>query len=508
MTAGIRCSSRIGCLRRLRRVLARAVACVALGSAAQQPQFNFTDRDDGISCTYFDVGLLIAWPKGRPLWTDAGGQPDGPRALAVDRASGDDTRRVRRIDVTRSVQSLWAGGAKPYALMLRNEEGSIVSFHSREAADPASRPQLLLQAADGRKRYLEPAADATLDCSTYRGLGRAPVLSVRRENWIALRFDIEAARKLLGSAPTHAELVLVRTPDDKSGSFRLSAFMLRPPYDDSQEQRAGGIAARYPDDRGIATDPEVFFADGFESRTLDARWNRGMRAPFEFVDEDRKRGFAPLSGRALRVTIPRGELLGLDLRYRFRDHHGAEPTEVYFRYYLRLAPSWLLATQGGKLPGLAGTYGKAGWGGRKWDGAQGWSARGSYGATPPEGHPARGQTLLGTYAYHSGSSGYGEGFGWTGAGLAGLVQPDRWYCIEQRLKINTPGREDGVLQVWIDGRMALSREGLRLRDVDALRIEEVWMNFYHGGTEPAPVEMHAYIDSVVVARSYVGMLSR
>ena len=81
---------------------------------------------------------------------------------------------------------------------------------------------------------------------------------------------------------------------------------------------------------------------------------------------------------------------------------------------------------------------------------------------------------------------------------------DRWVCIEQYLRLNTPGQEDGVFKVWIDGRQALSEKGLRLRDLQGIRIEEVWFNVFHGGTAKAPADMHAYIDNVVIARRYIG----
>jgi hypothetical protein len=61
-----------------------------------------------------------------------------------------------------------------------------------------------------------------------------------------------------------------------------------------------------------------------------------------------------------------------------------------------------------------------------------------------------------------------------------------------------------VLQVWVDGRLALHRADLRLRDRDDIRIEDVWMNVFHGGTAAAPSDMHAFIDQVVVARQYIG----
>ncbi len=41
-------------------------------------------------------------------------------------------------------------------------------------------------------------------------------------------------------------------------------------------------------------------------------------------------------------------------------------------------------------------------------------------------------------------------------------------------------------------------------DTEALKIEQVWMNVYHGGTKPSPYDQHLYIDNVVIARKYIG----
>lgn len=471
------------------------------------PAWAFSDREDGLSCAFVDVGLLIPWPGSRPNWTDADGRANGPRPFATDRAEASDGQRVRRIDVSRLVADGWSGKLSTEGFLLRLEEGFIVDFHGREAHDVVLRPQLLLRNRDGRERYVEAAADVTLDCSTYRGLGRAPTLSARRDTWVALRFDMAAASRALGGMPVSAQLILVRTPESRPGSYRMNVYALRLPFGRPQPKREDGIARRYPADRGIGGDADVLFADAFDSRFLVGQWSVGMKADFDLVDEDARNGFEPLGGRALRVTIPRDKALGLDLRYRFRERHGSEPGDVYFRYYLRLAPSWLRASEGGKLPGLAGTYGKVGWGGRGWDGQKGWSARGGYSTPLPPGHPAHGKTALSSYVYHSQATAYGDGMGWIGSGFIGLIEPNRWYCLEQRVRLNTPGQDDGLLQAWIDGRPVLDRQGLRFRDVDAVRIEEVWMNFFHGGTRLAPADMHAYVDHVVIARRYIGPLA-
>ena len=41
-------------------------------------------------------------------------------------------------------------------------------------------------------------------------------------------------------------------------------------------------------------------------------------------------GFEPLVGRALQVTIPAGEHLGLDLGYQFAKEIGTQPEEIFF----------------------------------------------------------------------------------------------------------------------------------------------------------------------------------
>jgi hypothetical protein len=70
--------------------------------------------------------------------------------------------------------------------------------------------------------------------------------------------------------------------------------------------------------------------------------------------------------------------------------------------------------------------------------------------------------------------------------------------------MNTPGEKDGILRAWVDGRLAFERTDLRFRQVDKLKIEQVWMNIYHGGTIPSPYDQHAFIDNFVIARQYIG----
>lgn len=40
---------------------------------------------------------------------------------------------------------------------------------------------------------------------------------------------------------------------------------------------------------------------------------------------------------------------------------------------------------------------------------------------------------------------------------------EQWFTIEQEIVLNTPGQSDGILRVWIDGRLHLNRSGLAFR---------------------------------------------
>ena len=46
---------------------------------------------------------------------------------------------------------------------------------------------------------------------------------------------------------------------------------------------------------------------------------------------------------------------------------------------------------------------------------------------------------------------------------------------------------------------------IRFRDVDTLKIEDIWVNVYHGGETPVPNEdIHLYLDNMVIARQSIG----
>ena len=74
------------------------------------------------------------------------------------------------------------------------------------------------------------------------------------------------------------------------------------------------------------------------------------------------------------------------------------------------------------------------------------------------------------------------------------------------MNLNSPGKNDGVMRGWIDGQLAFERTDVRMRDVDSLKIEMLWVNIYLGGSWNAQSDHHLYIDNVVVSREPIGLL--
>lgn len=464
------------------------------------------DGPDGATCDYFNRGAWIRWRHRHGDWKDARDteQGDVPFAEASVRAA--DNGRIVTWDVTTLVQG-WLTGKYINAGLLATgaveQRGGVATFHSREAAAIETHPSLNVVLVDGTTRHLSPTADTTLDCSTVYGLGLRSTISAGTGRRLLMQFDLS---KLQGVRVSKATLELTTT-NKQFGDTTVDLFRLAPHLsnESTDEKPQPGLAAKYFRDRGIEHDPDVIMATGFESALWQKDWNFGeIRGTFERIDKARSFGFESLDGDALQIMIPAGKNLGLDMRYKFSDKLGYEPEEIYFRYYLRLATDWNPTTEGGKLPGITSTYGQVGWGGRKADGTTGWSMRGSFYRLPERGNPYHALTAIGTYAYHADMEDYwGDAWPWSDSGRA-LFERNRWYCIEQYVKVNRPGQKDAVIRAWIDGRSVFERTGFRVRDTPSIKIEQIWMNVWYGGTAPSPQDQHLFIDNVVIARRYIG----
>src|SRR5262245_22998568 len=455
--------------------------------------------DHGATREYYNAPAYLRWRKLMGDWLDAEGKPYGDKPFGETELVNEAKPEVVSLDVSRLVQR-WVEGSLPnkgFFLRCISGDGSF-RFRSRESADASQHPQLVV---DGRT--LAPEADTFLERSTYQGMGGKDTLNLSSENSVLIRFPLEGI-----AAPVKSATLKMFVAARYGARARVGAFLCDSGVKAATAALPVGLAARYPDDKGLAKDPAVYLYSDFENDDWGRAWTSGADAKTLVpVSEDPERRLEPLQGRALRVLIPKGTNNGMNVLYKFAKQTGSEPEEVYMRYYLRFCGDWQ-TIQGGKLPGIAGTYGDAGWGGRKVDGTDGWSARGSFNVAPAPGNPLAGRIPIGSYVYHADMPGdYGDIWIWVD-GYGGELAKDRWYCLEQYVKLNTPGQKDGVLRAWVDGRLAFEKTDVRYRNVAKLKIETVWMNIYHGGKLPTDRDVHAYIDHVVIARQYIGPMAK
>lgn len=162
--------------------------------------------------------------------------------------------------------------------------------------------------------------------------------------------------------------------------------------------------------------------------------------------------------------------------------------EAYLSYRVKFAEGFDFV-RGGKLPGLAG--GSAPSGSAPADGIRGWSGRLMWrtafqGVT---GEPEQTTSGLISYAKHVNS-----GFAMDGRqedeifvlerdGQESVIESDRWYTIRERVVMNTPGERDGILQIWLDGRLVHDQRDLQYRDTPDLQIDRLFFSTFFGGGE-------------------------
>jgi hypothetical protein len=198
-------------------------------------------------------------------------------------------------------------------------------------------------------------------------------------------------------------------------------------------------------------------------------------------------------GAGLDVVVPRGSHWGLGT---FQPVPGPAD-EAWFRYMVvldRWAPS-----QSGKLPGFSSLRSSSARGCvPATAGRPGWSARMMYRPVGAAGAPED-SSRIGYYVYHLDQPrDCGEIMEWNDVGVLG---PGSWHCIEGQVRLNRPGRSDGLLRGWVDGIEAFSRDGLRFRDSARVGIDDFWLNVFSGGKAPSPERLDLRLDEVVVSTS-------
>jgi hypothetical protein len=299
-----------------------------------------------------------------------------------------------------------------------------------------------------------------------------------------------------------------------------------------------GIAARYPGDAGIERDPDVVFAESFETGTVEEigkRWgeisNRGGKVAS--LSTDVPPGSA--GKRALQMEARVAENTGGHLYTVFKP--GLD--KAYLRFYVKFAepPGYIhhfvtLLGQKDPKPYPEGRAGIRPAGNERF--SVGIEPFGENGRVPPPG-------LWNFYTYWSEMKISADGRYW-GNGLRAESPPPvpagRWQCVEIMLQCNSaPDKRDGELALWTDGVLRAHFkpgaprgpwtglgfqllksggepfEGFLWRTDNAVKINTLWLLHYvtpealrRNGQDPSKPN-RALFDDIVVSRRYVGPLS-
>lgn len=378
-----------------------------------------------------------------------------------------------------------------------------IKFYSKETLEGRV-PAVLV---NGEASDVKVVADASLNCGTSQVLGTNTVFGT--ENNVAVFFD----RPL----PDGASLVLDVYKAYSTPGTLVAHRAVVPRVPDEPVQL--GIAEKYKNDEGIKDDPSVLMVLDFD----DPEWQALSNKPDESYAYCKAVESADSidGGKALQSLIKATQYgTGCSHHFYTSKYAGQQLDEVFMRYYVWLNDDYYGSTDGGKMPGVASEswyngYLLCGGGGSSCAGGKkGWTLRGGFNMNPDANNPIYPRVPFHTYAYHADQNGeYGDFWSW---GPRGLIELKKWTSVEWHVKVNTPGVNDGVVQVWVDGRLAFDKQNVKLRGelpwdarvVGEMMIKDApWIVHFYGGKNPPYVRDHtALFDKFVVARQYIGPL--
>ncbi|NKB72860.1 MAG: hypothetical protein GKR89_37805 [Candidatus Latescibacteria bacterium] len=181
---------------------------------------------------------------------------------------------------------------------------------------------------------------------------------------------------------------------------------------------------------------------------------------------------------------------------------------VYYRRYIKFAADYdqgNLNHTGGGLSGVAGSnkWGGMGNAGIRPEGNDRFTA-----AFEPwrdwQRYPAPGYMFIYTYwmdMVASSDGNYWGNFIEAPQGSRIVLERDRWYCLEQMIRVNQIGQADGEMAAWIDGQLYLHYKGFRWRTAPDVKIKRADLGIY---IHEAQRDNTVWYDDVVLSTGYVG----
>jgi hypothetical protein len=252
---------------------------------------------------------------------------------------------------------------------------------------------------------------------------------------------------------------------------------------------------------------KVVFSDGFESPASLGKYFeiRGKKEGLARIEIDPKRA---RSGKGMfRCTAPAkgGRESGVGASCWF----GPKGYDrIHFRRYIRFAPDY----DQGNLHHVGGGLAAV-------DGENKWGRMGSAGVRPKGNdrftsgfepwrdwgrHAPPGRMFLYTYWMDMKRDRDGNYWGNNLEAEKGkriALERDRWYCLEHMIRANDPGKTNGELAAWIDGKLYIHYKGFRWRTDPKVKLKRFSMGLY---VHKAVRENTVWYDDVALSTGYLG----
>jgi hypothetical protein len=277
-----------------------------------------------------------------------------------------------------------------------------------------------------------------------------------------------------------------------------------------------GIAAKYPNDSNIKSDPDVIFADDFESYSSESqlwgKWDNIYQQQDVQITTDPANVFSGQRSLEMRVPARSTEVAnGVEKKL--------NPTRdtVFVRVYTKFVAGYNVSGSEHNGIGITSQYCCPG---VPANGTNKFFVDVENGRDAASVNPG----FTNSYVYDPEQRGlYGDHWFPDGTVLPFSKTPgnfgrhfvprpnfipdlNRWYSYELMVKANTPGLRDGRIAIWIDGNLIADFQNVRLRDVDTLRIDKVDLDLYIKANT-VPTDSVKWYDNVVIATSYIGPMS-
>lgn len=220
-----------------------------------------------------------------------------------------------------------------------------------------------------------------------------------------------------------------------------------------------------------ASAAQITLYEPFNAPTWQQNWTT-----IEHPENATKVDYVPNSGGALRINVPQGQRHGAALVWAFAQEGYTEPTEAWIRFYVYFDSSWQSTPHRPYLSSLPGFHGK------DWA----WALHMYASSTDTN-------ALVGFHAHTPGMS-HGEAFP-----VAYNLVRNQWYAFEFRVKLNTPGFADGIVQGWLNNGLVFDKRDFVFRVDPGVTIEAAWAGIYLPTGSVADRNMALYLDAISVS---------